>query len=602
MGKKRGGAPPRGERGAKAGPVDASRVRDMPFRRGGRFRVACEKQSNADMLQLDLGTPDVDAAAAAPAEEAEREARLKLARLTEKDNSAKAFMKELRKVLENADVILEVIDVRDPLGCRAYALEQEALRLGKRVVLILNKIDLVPAENTRAWLAYLRQEFPTLPFEASTQQQRHNLGQNQTMVWKKTTAGDESLAGGAEAVGTRAILQLIKNYSRNLNLKSSITVGTIGAPNVGKSSLINSLKRSRVCSVASTPGHTKVVQGIMLDRHVRLLDSPGIVFTDANAPPGATPDEIKAAAEAALLRNVLKVELVEDPIEPVQAILNRIDTKYLSDVYQVPLASRDVQDFLLRVAYKKGRMMRGAVPDLDGTARSVLHDWNTGRIKYHTEPPAKPVVRHAKPIAPAPKTEGSAAVLTAFSETFDLAGLLGAADAEVLGGDGHYEAPAPAPAPVPAPAPGAEPMVDMDATDSTLGKRGRNDADTSDASDDESDEDPWLHRRAPRGWTTLAVEEGESDDEPPAPAPAPAPARVPKSAKPVYTAAESEQMAPSRGKERRKARKEKKRRQHGMLAAEMETLMDLDAPDAGGAARPASEEKEAEEEEEEEEL
>ena len=110
------------------------------------------------------------------------------------------------------------------------------------------------------------------------------------------------MAGGAEAAGTRAILQLIKNYSRNLNLKSSITVGTIGAPNVGKSSLINSLKRSRVCSVAATPGHTKVVQGIMLDRQVRLLDSPGIVFTDSNAPPGATAQEAAAAAEAAMLR------------------------------------------------------------------------------------------------------------------------------------------------------------------------------------------------------------------------------------------------------------------------------------------------------------
>ena len=175
------------------------------------------------------------------------------------------------------------------------------------------------------------------------------------------------------------------------------------------------------------------MQGIMLDRHVRLLDSPGIVFSDANAPPGATAEEIAAAAEAAMLRNVLKVELVDDPMEPVQAILHRIEPHYLADVYDIPpITSRDAQDFLLRVAYQKGRLARGGVPDLDATARSVLHDWNTGKIKYHTEPPARHPDLTRRPQAPAmplPASEGEAAVRTSFSEAFDLEGLLGEADA-----------------------------------------------------------------------------------------------------------------------------------------------------------------------------
>ncbi|CCU99772.1 unnamed protein product [Malassezia sympodialis ATCC 42132] len=505
---------------------------------------------------------------------------MRLSKLTEKDNSSKMFMKELRKVLEHADVLLEVLDVRDPLGCRAYTIEQEALRLGKKVVLILNKIDLVSASNTRAWLEYLRKEFPTLPFKASTQQQRHHLGQNHGAMWK-TEKGDEQVVGGAEAVGTRAILQLIKNYSRNLNLKSSITVGTIGAPNVGKSSLINSLKRSRVCGVASTPGHTKVVQGIMLDRHVRLLDSPGIVFSDANAPPGATSEEIAAAAQAAMLRNVLKVELVEDPQEPVQAILDRMDPKYLAEVYDIPeLPSRDVQDFLLRLAYQKGRIARGALPDLDGTARSVLHDWNTGKIKYQTEPPAKhpSLVKPTKPVEAAPAGDGSAAILSSFSEEFDLAGLLGEADAEVLGGDGRYSPPQPDPVPVPGTLDiGAD--VD-DVTDSTLGKRERDDSD--------SDEDMTSYRtRRPSAWGVLDVE-GDDEDEDDLPEAPPPPKKA--APKPMFNEAESEGMAPSRGKERRKARKEKKRRQG--LAQTMDTLMDLDAGMAAVEPAPASDEEE----------
>ncbi|KAI3623678.1 NUG1 [Malassezia furfur] len=565
--RKQRGAPKKTARAAA--PAEGKRPPALP-RRG---RIACAKQSNADLLQLDRVAEDAPAGADDAADEA-LTARTRLAQLTERDNSLKAYMKELRKVLEHADVILEVLDVRDPLGCRAYALEREAQRQGKRIVLILNKIDLVPASNTRAWLAYLRHEFPTLPFKASTQQQRTHLGQGPALVVPSADS-DATLANGAEAAGTKAILQLIKNYSRNLNLKSSITVGTIGAPNVGKSSLINSLKRSRVCSVAATPGHTKVVQGVMLDRQVRLLDSPGIVFTDANAPPGASPDEVRAAAEAALLRNVLKVELVPDPIEPVQAILNRIDPQYLADVYQLPaLPSRDASDFLLRVAYQKGRITKGALPDLDGTARTVLHDWNTGKIKYHTDPPAKP---------PAHITQRKATALATEAPQADEAALLAAR--------------APAPAPVPSP---TEPEPMAAEPDTSLGKRAR---DSDEESDDEEDDFRHARPRAAPGGNAFAAlmqdgDDNDDDDEDDAEPVVPKPPAAKKSKPDVQFAdAEREAMAAPRGKQRRKARKEKKRR--AGLDVHMDVLMDLqgagDGNEAAGAedasAASASEEE-----------
>lgn len=557
----------RGGQKKSSGPGEGG-VKELPFRRG---RIACAKQSNMELLQLDRAGEEKE-----EEDVATLSARTRLAQLTEKDNSLKSYMKELRKVLEHADVLLEVLDVRDPLGCRAYSLEREAQRQGKRIVLILNKIDLVPASNARAWLEYLRHEYPTLPFKASTQQQRNNLGQGASVNFSH---GNEAVAGGAEAAGTRAILQLIKNYSRNLNLKSSITVGTIGAPNVGKSSLINSLKRSRVCSVAATPGHTKVVQGIMLDRQVRLLDSPGIVFTDSNAPPGATAQEAAAAAEAAMLRNVLKVELVPDPIEPVQAILNRIEPKYLAEVYGIPaLPSRDANDFLLRVAYQKGRLAKGAVPDIDATARSVLHDWNKGKIRYHTDPPAKAPVHISRPKTTVKPTEApqadDAAVVSSFGEAFDLAGLLGEADAETLGGDGGYE-PRPAPVkpePVPMPEEAEEPA---DVTDSTLGKRGRD----LDSDDDEDDDD--FRRPAGNAFAALMPDDDDDDDEEDEPEPEPAPKPKAKKTKeaPMFTEAEREGMAVSRGAQRRKARKEKKRK--AGLDVHMEALMDLEGEDRG---------------------
>ncbi|WFD00872.1 nuclear GTP-binding protein nug1 [Malassezia yamatoensis] len=549
---------------------------NLPTRSG---RITCAKQSNAELLQLNEEMSQKDTEQEPTADLLA--ARARLTQLTERDNSLKAYMKELRKVLEHADVILEVVDVRDPLGCRAYALEREAQSQGKRVVLILNKIDLVPASNTRAWLEYLRQELPTLPFKASTQQQRSHLGQGPSIVTTKSHSNG-ALTHGAEAAGTKAILQLIKNYSRNLNLKSSITVGTIGAPNVGKSSLINSLKRSRVCSVASTPGHTKVVQGVMLDRQVRLLDSPGIVFTDSNVPSNATPQEALAAAEAAMLRNVLKVELVEDPIEPVQAILHRIDPQYLADVYQLEsLPSTDANDFLLRVAYQKGRITKGALPDLIGTARSVLHDWNTGKIKYHTEPPAKAPAhlhRNQGPIKPgeAPKTD-QVAVVSSFSDAFDLAGLLGEADAEVFA----ETTPASVPLP-PTQATSTELESMQPQPDTSLGKHQRESDSECELDADEFRGGSRTVSRNRNAFASLLpsdVDEQDSDLDSAQDAhmqedTQPKSAASKKSQQQlIFPDAVRESMAVPRGKQRRKVRKEKKR-QAG-LDVQMDVIMDL---------------------------
>jgi len=60
----------------------------------------------------------------------------------QKDNSRKAYFKEFKKVLDNADVVLEVLDARDPLGCRTKRIEQDILESGldKKIILISNKI------------------------------------------------------------------------------------------------------------------------------------------------------------------------------------------------------------------------------------------------------------------------------------------------------------------------------------------------------------------------------------------------------------------------------------------------------------------------------
>jgi ribosome biogenesis GTPase A len=56
----------------------------------------------------------------------------------------RAFYKELNKVVETADVILQILDARDPEGCRSHEIENMVRAGGKRLIQVLNKIDLVP--------------------------------------------------------------------------------------------------------------------------------------------------------------------------------------------------------------------------------------------------------------------------------------------------------------------------------------------------------------------------------------------------------------------------------------------------------------------------
>lgn len=63
-----------------------------------------------------------------------------------------------------------------------------------------------------------------------------------------------------------------------------------------------------MCAVAAQPGHTKELQSVQLERGMRIVDSPGVVFDEDD-------EDFKGQKKGSvLLRNVVKVEDVDDPI------------------------------------------------------------------------------------------------------------------------------------------------------------------------------------------------------------------------------------------------------------------------------------------------
>ncbi|KAI3990820.1 hypothetical protein MKX01_011728 [Papaver californicum] len=304
-----------------------------------------------------------------------------------KDNSDKAFYKELVKVIEASDVILEVLDARDPLGTRCIDMEKLVMKAGpeKHLVLLLNKIDLAPREAVEKWLNYLREELPAVAFKCNTQEQKSNYGRKSLKPGKsgkpvKTTSKPlkaSNILQTSDCLGAETLLKLLKNYSRSHEIKKSITVGIIGLPNVGKSSLINSLKRCRAVSVGATPGLTRSMQEVQLDKNVKLLDCPGVVMLKS---------EENDASVA--LQNCKRIEKLEDPIAPVKEILKLCPAKMLVSLYKLPNFD-SVDDFLQKVATVRGKLKKGGILDIQAAAKIVLHDWNEGKIKYYTMPPVR---------------------------------------------------------------------------------------------------------------------------------------------------------------------------------------------------------------------
>ncbi|KAL5512417.1 hypothetical protein ACEPAG_3409 [Sanghuangporus baumii] len=335
-------------------------------------------------------------------------------------------IRTLHKVIEESDIIILVLDARDPEGCRSRLVEEEVRRReheGKRLVFVLNKIDLVPRENAEAWLRYLRHTTPTLPFKSSTQSQRSNL----------------------HSRTSPALLNLLKSYKAhhlpNSKTKGgSITVGVVGYPNVGKSSLINSLRRAKVCGVSAEAGFTKEMQAVQVERGIRVLDCPGVIFDD---------DDIGGQKESnVLLRNVLKVEDINDPIAVVDQILSKSPHTNLQKIYNLPPFSSSIE-FLTMLALSSGRLHKGGTPDILASARQVIHDWNAHKIPFFSEPPtvhpsSLPSVvsggvavkyglgeagSGGEVIAPGAEDVGYMQIVKDFAPAFDLGGLFSQADA-----------------------------------------------------------------------------------------------------------------------------------------------------------------------------
>lgn len=351
--------------------------------------------------------------------------------------------RQLWRVIERSDLVVQIVDARNPLQFRSEDLENYVKEIDsrKKNLLLVNKADMLTLKQREAWAEYFEKNNINFRFfsahlakekmEAQMLKESQSDGEDDAELAesaKKLGLGDEDegsagepeeekeeqeeeeeeedaiakLADPDRSLGAHILdveelealflanspERLPQNQDASKQPKQKTTIGLVGYPNVGKSSTINALLGAKKVSVSATPGKTKHFQTLYLSPEIMLCDCPGLVFPNF------------ATTKAELVVNgVLPIDQQREFTGPAGLVAQRIPKHFLENVYGVKIHTRPPEEggtgiptaseLLRAYARARGFSTQGqGQPDESRAARYVLKDYVNGKLLYVQPPPS----------------------------------------------------------------------------------------------------------------------------------------------------------------------------------------------------------------------
>ena len=343
--------------------------------------------------------------------------------------------RQLWRVIERSDLVVQIVDARNPLLFRSEDLEKyvKEVNTRKNNLLLVNKADMMNLGQREAWADYFEKVGINYKFFSASLAKAMNeamdleqdLGEDSTIMaqedvkevvdqnedklakakklqvqeeeeneeeWASEEELDEEVDQRTRILTVDELEALflenapeVENTDPDHPRKTQI--GLVGYPNVGKSSTINALIGAKKVSVSSTPGKTKHFQTIHLSPEVILCDCPGLVFPNF------------ATTKAELVCNgILPIDQLREFTGPAGLVAQRIPQSFFEAMYGVKVHTRPLEEggtgiptaeeILVAYAVARGFAKTGqGQPDESRAARYVLKDYVSGKLLFCHPPP-----------------------------------------------------------------------------------------------------------------------------------------------------------------------------------------------------------------------
>ena len=259
--------------------------------------------------------------------------------------------REIKEKSPLIDVVYEVVDARMPISSKVIDIDD--IIKNKPRILIMTKYDMCDKSQTDKIIKYYKEKgYSVVPVDLIK-------NTNVNLIIKETSKVSDIIN--------------VERKKKGLKPKQSVRALVIGAPNVGKSTLINRLVGKKKTVTGNKPGVTKQLSWIRVGSNIELLDTPGILWPKL--------ENQEHAYNLAALSSV-KEEVVDLQDLSIYILhkLNELYPNYLEKRYGITIVSDDIIATLEEIGNRRGAKISGGEIDYDKVYSIIIRDLKEGLI------------------------------------------------------------------------------------------------------------------------------------------------------------------------------------------------------------------------------